>query len=150
MPGLLYILRLQTAEAVVQRCSFKKVFLQISQNSHESNCARVCHLIKVQVKKRPWHKCFPVNFAKILRTPAFIKHLRWLLLKMLSAFLFYFISSICLTFTNFESKESWQNNIIYLLNDGGSCLTETSPFICSANQWTGFYVIGITVMKELN
>ena len=27
---------------------------------------------------------------------------------------------------------------------------ETSPLICSANQWTGFYMITASVMKELN
>ena len=27
------------------------------------------------LKKRFWHRCFPVNFAKFLRTPFFIKHL---------------------------------------------------------------------------
>ena len=26
---------------------------------------------------------------------------------------------------------------------------ETSPFICSANHWTGFYMITTSVMKEL-
>ena len=26
---------------------------------------------------------------------------------------------------------------------------ETSPLICSSNQWTGFYMIGPSVMKEL-
>ena len=26
---------------------------------------------------------------------------------------------------------------------------ETSPMICIANQWTGFYLIGASVMKEL-
>ena len=26
---------------------------------------------------------------------------------------------------------------------------ETSPLICSANQWVGFYMIGNSVMKEL-
>ena len=36
------------AEAVVQRCSAKKVFLEISQNSQENTCARVCFLIKLQ------------------------------------------------------------------------------------------------------
>ena len=33
------------------------------------------------LKKRLWHRCFPVNFAKFLRTPFFIEHLWWLLLK---------------------------------------------------------------------
>ena len=32
------------------------------------------------LKKRLWHKCFPVNFVKFLRTPFFIEHLWWLLL----------------------------------------------------------------------
>ena len=34
---------------------------------------------------RLWHKCFPVNFAKFLRTPFLTEHLRWLLLKILIA-----------------------------------------------------------------
>ena len=35
-------------EAVVQRCSVKKVFLEISQNLQENTCVRVCFLIKLQ------------------------------------------------------------------------------------------------------
>ena len=35
-------------EAVVQRCSVKKVFLKISQNSQGNTCARVSFLIKLQ------------------------------------------------------------------------------------------------------
>ena len=27
------------------------------------------------LKKRLWHRCFPVNFVEFLRTPFFIKHL---------------------------------------------------------------------------
>ena len=34
-------------EAVVQRCSVKKVFLEISQNSQENTCARASFLIKL-------------------------------------------------------------------------------------------------------
>ena len=33
------------------------------------------------LKKRPWHRCFPVNFSKFLRTPSVTEHLWWLLLK---------------------------------------------------------------------
>ena len=43
-----------------QRCSVKKAFSKILQNSKENNC--------VGVKKRPQYRCFPVNFAKFLRT----------------------------------------------------------------------------------
>ena len=38
---------------------------------------------------------------------------------------------------------------IYLFHDGGRYHIETSPLICSANQWTGFYMITASVMKEL-
>ena len=49
-------------EGVAQTCSVKKVFLEIL------------------LKNRLWHRCFPVNFAKFLRTPFFTEHLWWLLL----------------------------------------------------------------------
>ena len=32
------------------------------------------------LKKKFWHRCFPVYFAKILRTPTYIAQLRWLFL----------------------------------------------------------------------
>ena len=35
-------------EAVAQRCSVIKVFLEISQNSQENTCAKVSFLIKLQ------------------------------------------------------------------------------------------------------
>ena len=71
-----------TAEAVVRRCSIKKVFLEISQNLQENTYARVSFLMKLQasgltpatlLKKTLWHQCFPVNFAKFLRIP-FLKN----------------------------------------------------------------------------
>ena len=33
------------------------------------------------LKKRLWQRCFPVNFAKFLRTPFTIEHIWWLLLE---------------------------------------------------------------------
>ena len=65
-------------EAVAQRCSVKKVLLEISQSSQENikNFKRGSTLLK----KRLWHRCFSVNFAKFRRTPFFTEHLRWLLL----------------------------------------------------------------------
>ena len=83
-------------EAVVQRCSVKNVFLEISQNSQENTCARVSFLIKLQasglrpatlLKKRLWHRRFPVKFAKFLRTAFFMEHFWWLLLPFLNPFL---------------------------------------------------------------
>ena len=69
-----------------QRCSIKQVFLEISQNSQENICTRASFLIKLQVcnfiRKRLWHRCFPVNFVRFLRTPFFIEHLWWLLIEI--------------------------------------------------------------------
>ena len=45
------------AEAVVRRCSVKKVFLEISQNSQENTCARASILINLQAQA--------CNFIKI-------------------------------------------------------------------------------------
>ena len=33
------------------------------------------------LRKRLWHRCFPVNFANFLRIPFITEHLWWLLLK---------------------------------------------------------------------
>ena len=40
----------QRTEPVAQRCSLKKVLLEILQNSQENTCARVSFLMKLQVK----------------------------------------------------------------------------------------------------
>ena len=37
-----------------------------------------------------------------------------------------------------------------ILDGGGRYHIETSPLVCSANQWTGFYMITAFVMKELS
>ena len=58
----------EITEAVVQKCSVKKVFLKMSQNSQENIRVRVLRPPTL-LKKRFWHRCFPVNFAKFLRTP---------------------------------------------------------------------------------
>ena len=71
---------------VVQRCSVKKVFLEVSQNSQENTCARDSLLTK-----RPWHRCFTVNFAKFLKTPFLTEHLRLLLLAFQSEFTLYIV-----------------------------------------------------------
>ena len=56
------------------------MFLKISQNSQDNTCGRDSFLNKVAglawpaalLKKRLWHRCFPVNVAKFLRT-SFLK-----------------------------------------------------------------------------
>ena len=56
------------------RSSCPEVLFKISQNLQENTCARVSFLIKLQasscnfIKKRLWHRSFPVNFANFLKT----------------------------------------------------------------------------------
>ena len=74
-------------EAVVQRCSVK---IGVLRNFVKFTGKHMCQSLlfnKVAglrpatlLKKRLWHRCFPVNFVKFLRTPFYIEHLRWLLL----------------------------------------------------------------------
>ena len=58
-------------EAVPQRCSVKKVFLEISQKSQENICARVSFFIKLQAlglqlyKKETLAQVFSYEFCKI-------------------------------------------------------------------------------------
>ena len=75
-------------EAVVRRGSVKKVFLKNLQNSQENTYARVffsffkksCRPFGLRpvtlLKKRVWHRCFPVNSAKFLKTPFLAEQLR--------------------------------------------------------------------------
>ena len=51
------------SEAVAWKCSVKKAGWPVNL-----------------LKKRVWHRCFPVNFVKFLRKPLLTEHLRWLLL----------------------------------------------------------------------
>ena len=55
------------SEAVVQRFSVEKVFLEISQNSQENTCARVSFLTKLQVAA-PVIFIFYFAPAKVLNT----------------------------------------------------------------------------------
>ena len=57
------------------------VFLDISQNLQENTWPRPATLLK----KRLWHKCFPVTFIKFLRTPILQNTSGRLLLKLLTS-----------------------------------------------------------------
>ena len=67
-------------EAATRSVLWRKMFLEISQNSQENNCASVSFLIRLQtwgcwpevcnfIENRLWYWCFPANFANFLRTP---------------------------------------------------------------------------------
>ena len=93
-------------EAVIQRCFVKKVFLKILQKSQENPCARVSFLIKWQLKKRLWHRCFPVNITKFLRTLIFIEHLRFAASDFRSTHRKYSVEKgVLKNFANFTGKQ---------------------------------------------
>ena len=64
-----FYLSIQHSEAVVQMCSVKKVFLEISQNSQENTCTRASFLIKLQV----WGQSLFFNNVAGLRPATLLK-----------------------------------------------------------------------------
>ena len=66
----------ENTEAVVQRCSVKKVLLENFTKFTGKHLCQSLFFDKVAglraatlLKKRLWHRCFPANFVKFLRTP---------------------------------------------------------------------------------
>ena len=78
-----------SSEVVVRMCSVKKMFQEISQNSEENTGVRVSFLLNFFylnfIKIETLAQLFSVNFAKILRTPFFTEHFRWLLLHLIQS-----------------------------------------------------------------
>ena len=69
---------LEYAETVVRKKDARRNFAKFI-GKHLCQCFffnKVARLRPV----RPWYRCFPVNFAKFLRTPFYIEHLWWLIL----------------------------------------------------------------------
>ena len=62
------------------------------------------------LKKRFWHRCFPVNFSKFLRTLFFKEHLCWLLLNVLSSSDISALILICCYAMCFKKEVSYINN----------------------------------------
>ena len=58
------------------------------------------------LKKRLWHRCFPVNFVKFLRTPIFVEHLWWLTLKNIRAMTRIYSWEILLLFRVLDNRNS--------------------------------------------
>ena len=103
----------------------KQSFLNVSQISRENTYVRVSfNKVAGQktwyfIKRRLQHRCFPVKFLKVLRTP-FLQNNSggcfWKQKDILSSF--YFL-------------------LLYIFHDRGPYHIETIPLIYSANQWTG-------------
>ena len=55
----------------------KGILSNFAKFTEKHLCQRL--VFKNLLKKSLWHRCFPVNFAKFLKTPFFTEHLRQLL-----------------------------------------------------------------------
>ena len=79
--GLLLKISISVAslQAVVQRCFCKK---GVPRNFAKFTGKPLCQILFLNkvAGLRLWHRCFPVNFEKFVRTPFLTEHLRWLLL----------------------------------------------------------------------
>ena len=65
-------------EAVSRRCSLKTCSYKFRKIHRKKSLPEPEPA--TLLKKKLWHRYFPVNFAKFLKTPFFIEHLWWLLL----------------------------------------------------------------------
>ena len=70
------------------------------------------------LKKRLWHRCFPVNFAKFLRTPFFAEHIWWLLLSILLS-LETGLHTVCLIYVK-EFAKTMHLNLLYFCPAGSN------------------------------
>ena len=70
------------------RCSYKFSDIHKKMSVLESLFSKVTDLMACNfIKKRPQHRCFPVNITKCLRIAFFLEYLQWLLLTMVAKFL---------------------------------------------------------------
>ena len=81
------VVRFKNIRSSHQRGSMKKCVLRnFTKFAGKHLCQSIFFNKKLGtlLKKRLWHRCFPVNFAKFLRTSFIKEHLWWLLLKILT------------------------------------------------------------------
>ena len=73
------------------------------------------------------------------------------LIRYLELFKQYTFTFVCSNKANLTVRFACSKRPIWQpFHDGGHYHIETSPFICWANQLTGFYIIPVSVMKGLN
>ena len=131
-------------EAVAQRYSVKKVFLEISQNLLENICASVPFLIMLQDSGLQLYLKRDSGtgvFMRISWTSFLIKHLQWLLLS------FVFIWSVIFTEVNFFTVTivSFINDVVfifcsYLIFSFTNCMIMQNAFTVESRSSCEFWV----------
>ena len=135
---------LNSIETIAQRCSVKKVFLEISQYSPENTCVRVSILIKLQtwgpeacnfIKKETPVR-FPVKFAKFLRTLFLTESLWWLLLRAPN---FVSVPRLCTVQNTLNSSAKADLRTPFLQNSSLWLLSNVSYFFKKGKTETIFH-----------
>ena len=131
-------------EAVAQRYSVKKVFLEISRNLLENICASVPFLIMLQDSGLQLYLKRDSGtgvFMRISWTSFLIKHLQWLLLS------FVFIWSVIFTEVNFftVTTVSFINDVVfifcsYLIFSFTNCMIMQNAFTVESRSSCEFWV----------
>ena len=73
----IYEISTSSPDITLNRSSRSQIFFEININNFAKFTENICATL---LKKRLWHRRFPVNFAKFLTTLFFIEHLWWQLL----------------------------------------------------------------------
>ena len=72
--------RLQSRIFLLFRVVMRSRTFLLLRSSHQEVLCEKGFRPATLLKKRRWHRCFPVNFVKFLRASFLTEHLRWLLL----------------------------------------------------------------------
>ena len=70
------------------------------------------------LKKSLWHRCFPLNFSKFLRTLFFTEHLRWLLFWWI---VFTSLTSFLKSYAQMQLRADFQ---IFRISEGNWCISK--------------------------
>ena len=94
-----------------RRCSIKKVFLKISQNSQENTCSRVFFLIKLRasnfIKKETLAQVLSCEFCEIFKNIFFREHLR-VTASGFTVTLHQYLLNIYQVFTKFKNSSTFE------------------------------------------
>ena len=110
------------------------------------------------LKKRLWHRCFPVNLVKFLRQPFSIKHLWWLLLDTRSQGLSkrklcqYYENPTSIYLFKFNQRSTWKKCKICSNSTIKKKNTRTAPMIllwCLCNWLLVFPLLNLNKKYQL-
>ena len=87
------------------------------------------------LKKRLWHRCFPVKFAKFLRTTFLSEHLRWLLLRVPN---FVSVLRLCTIQNTSNSLAKTHLRTLFLQNSSQWLLSNASYFFKEGKNKNNF------------